>query len=244
MTLTAARSHGSASLVALLALVLLLAGCATTPGNPDPWESVNRKTYAFNDAVDRAVLKPVAQGYKAVTPVPVQSGVNHFFDNIMDVNTTLNQFLQAKPKEGLSDAARFVFNTVFGVFGLFDVATPLGLEKHEEDFGQTLGVWGVPPGPYVVIPFLGPSSARDAPAKLADAQWYYARYVDPESLYWGLWVLEKVRTRANLLQAETILDQAALDKYTFIRDAWLQRRRSQVYDGHPPREKEEDEDTK
>jgi phospholipid-binding lipoprotein MlaA len=229
------------SLLAALALVLL-AGCATTPGNPDPWEPMNRKVFAFNDAFDKAMLKPTAVAYKKVTPAPVQKGVNNFFDNIYDVNTTLNQFLQAKPKEGLSDAARFVFNTVFGVFGIFDVATPLGLEKHDEDFGQTLGVWGVPPGPYWVIPFLGPSTARDGPAKLVDPQWFYGRYVDPEWAYWAAWSLDKVRTRANLLQAESILNQAALDPYTFLRDAWLQRRRSQVYDGHPPRVKEEDED--
>jgi phospholipid-binding lipoprotein MlaA len=134
---------------------------------------------------------------------------------------------------------------VFGVFGIFDVATPLGLEKHDEDFGQTLGVWGVPAGPYVVLPFLGPSTARDAPARLVDPQWFYSNYVDPQSLYWGAWALDKVRTRANLLQAESVLEQAALDRYSFIRDAWMQRRRSQVYDGHPPRVKEDfDEDTK
>ena len=232
------------SLLAALALVLL-AGCATTAGNSDPWEPVNRKVYAFNDAVDKAVLKPVATGYKKVAPAPVQTGVNNFFDNIYDVNTTLNQFLQGKPREGFSDAARFVFNTVFGVFGLFDVATPLGLDKHDEDFGQTLGVWGVPAGPYVVIPFLGPSSARDAPAKLVDLQWYYPRWLDNDTAYWSLWVTDKVRTRANLLQAGNVLEQAALDPYVFLRDAWMQRRRSQVYDGHPPREKYEDEeDTK
>jgi phospholipid-binding lipoprotein MlaA len=234
------------SILATLALVLL-AGCATTAANnpADPWEPMNRDIYAFNDAFDKALLKPVAQGYKKVAPQPVQTGVNNFFDNIYDVNTTLNQFLQGKPKEGFSDAARFAFNTVFGLFGLFDVATPLGLEKHDEDFGQTLGVWGVPPGPYVVIPFLGPSTARDAPAKLVDLQWYYPRWVDNDTLYWSLWGLDKVRTRANLLQAESVLEQAALDPYTFLRDAWLQRRRSQVYDGHPPREKDDfDEETK
>jgi phospholipid-binding lipoprotein MlaA len=228
------------SLLAALAL-MLLAGCATTPGNPDPWEPMNRKTFAFNDAVDRAVLKPVATGYKTVTPDFVQAGVNNFFDNIYDVNTTLNQFLQGKPKEGFSDAARFVVNTVFGIFGLWDVATPMGLDKHDEDFGQTLGVWGVPSGPYFVIPLLGPSSARDAPARLVDPQWFYANYVDPESLYWGIWTLDKVRTRANLLQAETILEQAALDRYSFIRDAWTQRRRNQVYDGHPPKTKDDED---
>jgi phospholipid-binding lipoprotein MlaA len=226
------------SMLALFAC-LLLAGCATTRDNPDPWEGLNRKTYAFNDALDRAVLKPVAQGYQRITPVVVQHGVNNFYDNIDDVATSLNNFLQGKPLQGLSDAGRFVVNTVLGIFGLWDVATPLGLEKHNEDFGQTLGVWGLPPGPYLVLPLLGPSSARDAPARVVDPAWYYADKVDPERLYWGLWGLEKVRTRANLLKAESILDAAALDKYTFTRDAWLQRRRAQVYDGSPPREKDE-----
>jgi phospholipid-binding lipoprotein MlaA len=232
------------SILAILAMALL-AGCATTPDNPDPWEPMNRKIFAFNDAFDQALLKPVAQGYQKVTPPVVRKGVNNAFDNVYDVNTSLNQFLQGKPKQGLSDAARFVFNTVFGVFGIFDVATSLGLEKHDEDFGQTLGVWGVPAGPYFVIPLLGPSSARDAPARLADLQWFYPRWLHNDRLYWGLWTLDKVRTRANLLQAETIIEQAALDRYIFIRDAWIQRRRSQVYDGHPPREKfEDEEDTK
>ena len=232
------------SILAALALVLL-AGCATTADNPDPWEPMNRKVFAFNDSFDKAIFKPVAQGYQKVTPPVVRKGVNNAFDNLYDVGTSLNQFLQGKPKEGLSDAARFVFNSVFGVFGLFDVATPLGLEKHDEDFGQTLGVWGVPAGPYLVIPFLGPSDARDGPAKIVDPQWYWGRYIDPESLYWGVWTLDKVRIRANLLQAESIVEQAALDKYSFIRDAWTQRRRSQVYDGHPPREKDDfDEETK
>jgi phospholipid-binding lipoprotein MlaA len=224
---------------ACVLLCLLMAGCATTRDNPDPWEGLNRKTYAFNEALDSAVMKPVAQGYQRVTPAFVREGVNNFFDNIEDIATSLNNFLQGKPKEGLSDAGRFLANTVFGVFGLWDIATPLGLEKHYEDFGQTLGRWGVESGPYLVLPLFGPSSARDAPARLVDPSWYYFEYVEPERLFWGLWGFEKVRTRANLLQAEAVLEAAALDKYTFLRDAWLQRRRSQVFDGNPPREKEE-----
>lgn len=225
-------------LLAVLAC-LLMSGCATTRDNPDPWEGLNRKTHAFNDALDKAVLKPVAQGYQKVTPDFLQEGVNNFFDNLEDIGTSLNNFLQGKPGQGFSDAGRFLANTVLGVFGLWDVATPLGLEKHYEDFGQTLGVWGVESGPYFIIPLLGPSTARDAPARIVDPSWYYYTKVDPESLYWGIWGFEKIRTRANLLKAESVIDQAALDKYTFIRDAWLQRRRSQVFDGNPPREKEE-----
>jgi phospholipid-binding lipoprotein MlaA len=226
-------------LILALFACLVMAGCATTRDNPDPWEGLNRKTYAFNDALDRAVLKPLAQGYQKVTPAFAQEGVNNFFDNVEDAWTSVNNFLQGKPRQGLSDAGRFLANTILGVFGLWDVATPMGLEKHYEDFGQTLGWWGVPAGPYLVLPLLGPSTARDGPARLVTPEWYYADAINPERLYWGLWGVEKVRTRANLLKSESILDQAALDKYTFIRDAWLQRRQNQVYDGSPPREKEE-----
>lgn len=222
-----------------LFFALLVSGCATTNG-PDPWEGLNRKTYAFNDALDTAVLKPVAQGYVKVVPGFAREGVSNFFDNLDDIGTALNNVLQGKPKEGISDAGRFVVNTVFGFFGLWDVATPMGLEKHYEDFGQTLGVWGVQSGPYLVLPLLGPSSARDAPARAVDPSWFYSSHIKPERAYWGMWTLDKVRTRAGLLQAESTLDAAALDKYSFIRDAWLQRRRSQVYDGNPPRVKEEE----
>jgi phospholipid-binding lipoprotein MlaA len=220
---------------------LLLAGCASTSDRSeayDPWEGLNRKTYAFNDALDRAVMKPLAQGYQKVTPEFAQEGVNNFYSNLEDIGTGLNNFLQGKAKDGATDAARFVVNTVFGVFGLWDIATPLGLEKHDEDFGQTLGRWGAPPGPYFVIPFLGPSTLRDAPARAVDPSWFYNDYV-PDRVYWSWWGLDKVRTRANLLKAGSILDQAAIDKYSFLRDAWWQRRRNAVYDGSPPREKEE-----
>ena len=225
-------------LLALLA-ALTLSACATTGGDPrDPWEGVNRKTYAFNDALDRAVMKPIAQGYQKVTPRFAQEGVNNFYSNLEDIGTTLNNLAQGKVKQGASDAARFVVNTVVGVFGLWDVATPMGLEKHDEDFGQTLGWYGVPPGPYVVIPLLGPSSARDAPARVIDPAWFYNDYL-PDRVYWSFWGVDKVRTRANLLKAGNILDDAALDPYTFVRDAWLQRRRNQVFDGNPPREKDD-----
>lgn len=228
-------------LIALL-LAWLASGCTAMTDRAeayDPWEGMNRKTFAFNDALDRAVLKPVAQGYQRVTPGFVQEGVNNFYGNLEDVGTGLNNFLQGKIGEGLSDTGRVIVNSVFGVFGLWDVATPLGLEKHDEDFGQTLGAWGVAPGPYFVIPLLGPSTVRDAPAKAVDPSWYYSRAIDNNTVYWSWWGMDKVRTRANLLKAENILDQAALDKYTFIRDAWWQRRRNAVYDGSPPREKEE-----
>lgn len=220
----------------------IVSGCAATgpQQSGDPWEGLNRKTFAFNEALDRAVMKPVAEGYQRAVPGFAREGVNNFFDNLEDIGTSLNNILQGKPREGLSDAARFVVNTTLGVFGLWDVATPMGLEKHYEDFGQTLAVWGMQPGPYLVLPFLGPSTARDAPARAVDPSWYYSNAVDPSSLYWSLWTLDKVRTRANLLRAESVVQEAALDKYNFIRDAWLQRRRSMVYDGSPPRVKEEE----
>lgn len=228
---------------AALLVAWLAAGCSTMTDRADaydPWEGLNRKTFAFNDALDQAVLKPVAKGYEKVTPGFVREGVNNFFGNLEDVGTGLNNFLQGKVGQGLSDTGRVVVNTVLGVFGLWDVATPMGLEKHDEDFGQTLGSWGVPPGPYFVIPILGPSTVRDAPARFVDPQWYWPRVLDNDTLYWSIFGVDKVRQRANLLKAETLLDEAAIDRYTFIRDAWWQRRRNQVYDGNPPKEKEEE----
>jgi phospholipid-binding lipoprotein MlaA len=229
----------------LLALAALLLACAcattaTTSGDPgDPWEGLNRKTFAFNDAVDRAVLKPAAQGYVKVTTPFVRARIGSFFDNIADVGTTLNDVLQGKLPYAVNDFGRIVVNTTLGIAGLWDVASSLGVEKRDEDFGQTLGWWGVPSGPYFVIPFLGPSTARDAPARAVDPSWYYASAVNNDTVYWSLWGLDKVRTRADLFKAESVLDQAALDRYLFVRDAWLQRRQNQVYDGKPPLEEEE-----
>ena len=229
--------------LAAFLLAAFLAGCATTgERNPkDPWEGFNRGSFAFNEKLDAAVLKPVATGYVKVVPAFAREGVNNFFDNLEDVGTGLNNFLQGKPRQGASDLGRFLVNTVVGVFGLWDIATPLGLEKHYEDFGQTLGVWGVRSGPYLVIPLLGPSSARDAPAKIVDPSWYYSSAIDNNTIYWSFWGLDKVRGRANLFQSEKVLDEAALDKYTFIRDAWMQRRRSMVFDGNPPRLKDDED---
>ena len=230
-------------LLASLLAAFIVGGCATTGGGDpkDPWEGFNRGSFQFNEGLDQYVLKPVARGYETVVPEFAREGVNNFFDNLEDVGTGLNNLLQGKPREGVTDLGRVVVNSVFGVFGLWDIATPLGLEKHYEDFGQTLGVWGVGSGPYLVIPLLGPSSARDGPAKIVDPAWYWPKLLDNDTLYWSLWGLDKVRTRTNLLKAEKLVDEAALDKYSFIRDAWLQRRRNQVFDGNPPRVKEEDE---
>jgi phospholipid-binding lipoprotein MlaA len=230
---------------AILAALILCAsaGCATVSGPPnpkDPWESYNRGMYAVNDSVDKAVLKPVAQAYEQVTPAFMQEGVSNFFNNLDDIGTGLNNLLQGKVVEGASDLGRFAVNTVIGIAGLWDVATPMGLEKHSEDFGQTLGWWGMPSGPYFIIPFLGPSTLRDAPARYVDPNFAYNRALDPVSLRNSLFVLDIVQMRAGLLKAEKIVDEAALDRYTFTRDAWLQRRRSQIYDGRPPRDPEDE----
>jgi phospholipid-binding lipoprotein MlaA len=229
-------------LLAVMLTSLLLAGCATTEGSDprDPWQGFNRKTYAFNDAVDKALLKPAAQGYVKVVPAPAREGVSNFLENLEDIGTSLNNFLQGKGAQGFSDAGRFLVNTVFGIFGLWDIATPLGLEKHYEDFGQTLAVWGVPSGPYLVLPLYGPTTLRDAPAKVVDPSWYYSKAIDNNSIYWSVFVVDKIRIRAALLESEKLLDEAALDKYSFIRDAWLQRRRNMIYDGNAPRVKEEE----
>ncbi len=228
--------------LAALALALLATGCASVggPSNPrDPWEGYNRRIYAFNDAVDRTVLKPVAQGYQESVPDFAQEGVANFFDNLQDVGIGLNNLLQGKVVAGLSDLGRFAVNTVVGIGGLWDVATPMGLEKHNEDFGQTLGRWGVPPGPFLVLPLLGPSSARDAPARVVDPSFFQGRWLETGANA-GLSTLDVIRTRAGLLKAEKVIDEAALDKYSFTRDAWLQRRRNLVHDGRPPRDPEDE----
>lgn len=222
----------------LVALSALSAGCATGPNaNPkDPLEPMNRSISSFNDTVDDNLLKPVAVGYRDYTPQFVQTGVGNFFRNISDMFSTVNNGLQFKGRETAESLMRVVVNTTFGIYGLFDVATPIGLERHPEDFGQTLGYWGVPDGPYLVLPLLGPSTLRDTsvlPVEFA---------VDPVSNYDNLSVRHVavatriVDKRASLLQATNFLSDAAIDKYSFSRDSYLQYRRNQVYDGNPPDE--------
>jgi phospholipid-binding lipoprotein MlaA len=226
----------------ILFIAALFQGCATTGGhaNADPWEGFNRGAFAFNESLDGHVVRPIARGYVSVTPSFVRAGVNNFFGNIADAWTSVNQLLQGKPHQAVSDMGRFILNTTVGVLGLWDVASAAGIEKHEEDFGQTLAVWGVPSGPYLVLPFFGPSSARDGPALLVNPVWTaYKDAFNSEPAYWATLGLDAVRIRANLLPADKVLDEAAIDKYAFIRDAWRQRRRSQVYDGNPPAEPED-----
>jgi phospholipid-binding lipoprotein MlaA len=224
-------------------LSLILSGCASTSPNTnpkDPYEGFNRSMYQFNDTLDRAVLKPVAQGYKAVMPDPGQKMVHNFFSNIDDIFVTGNDLLQLKFQQAASDFTRVWVNTIFGVFGLFDVAHKL--EKHNEDFGQTLGYWGVSSGPYLVLPFLGPSSVRDGAGVATDSYFGVIENLEDIPVRNSLWVTNKVNLRAELLDTEKIIEGTVMDRYSFIRDAYMMRRQSLVYDGDPPRVKYDDED--
>ena len=220
-------------LLGLLLVAAGLAGCAT-PQRPDPLEPWNRKVYAFNEGLDNAVLKPTATVYQKVVPSPVRTAATNFFNNIYDLWSATNLFLQGRVTDGLSDVMRFGSNTVFGILGLADVASEMGLERHNEDFGQTLGRWGVGPGAYIVWPVLGSSTVRDSVALPLEMRITPETFVSPVRASNSLLGLRLINTRANLLQASSMLDGIALDKYTFVRDAYLQRRRSLVYDGDPP----------
>ena len=209
----------------------------TTYDPKDPLQAYNRVMFAFNERADQYALKPVAKAYRFITPKPVQFVVGNFFSNLGDLWTGFNNLLQGKGKAAASDTARFFVNSTLGFLGFADVATELGLEKHNEDFGQTLGWWGVPSGPYFVIPLLGPSTIRDAASRPVDTYGQPYMWQDGhDALKWSLWTVDKVHTRASLLDAENALNDAALDKYTLMRDGWLARRRNQVYDGDPPDE--------
>ena len=226
-------------------LLLLLGGCASTHTyhNPkDPLEPINRTVYKFNDTVDKLVLKPVAKGYKAVMPTPGQTMVHNFFSNLNDVIVTINDLLQFKLKQGFSDAGRVLINTTVGAFGLVDAAAATGYPKHHEDFGQTLGYWGIGNGPYLVLPFLGPSTLRDSAGLYVDGQANVIYSLNNMRRRNQLVALNAVKTRAELLDDEKLLNEAVLDPYSFLRDAYLLHRRSLVYDGHPPRIKYDDED--
>nr|WP_315430158.1 VacJ family lipoprotein [uncultured Albidiferax sp.] len=217
-------------------IFLVISGCATGPqANPrDPLEPLNRKIFGFNEVVDNAVLKPVATVYTKVTPSLVRTGVTNFFSNLTEVWSIANNALQLKGREAAESWMRFSINTVFGLGGVFDLATDMGLERHKEDFGQTLGSWGVPSGPYLVLPVLGSSTVRDTAALPLDMQGNALNAVPHSGDRDRLTGLNLVNTRANLLRASAVLDDAALDKYTFSRDFYLQARRSEVYDGNPP----------
>ena len=207
----------------------------------DPLEGLNRGVFAFNEALDRALLKPLATTYKAVVPSPVRTGVDNVFGNVGDAWSAVNHLLQGKFKSALEMTVRVTTNTVFGVGGLFDLASDAGLERQSEDFGQTLGKWGFSPGPYLVLPFFGASSLRDAAGLPLDRQASLPGVVQDGTYRWGLTALELVHSRADVLSASGLLDQVAFDKYSFVRDSYLARRRNLVFDGNPPEEPEEEE---
>ncbi len=227
--------------IGVIAVVVMASGCATRPpgisANPaDPFEPFNRSVSSFNETVDNAVVKPVAQAYVKVLPSMVRTGVGNFFGNLGEVWNFANSVLQLKAQRSAETFMRFNVNTFFGLGGLLDIATEVGIDRHGEDFGQTLGRWGVPPGPYVVLPILGPSSVRDTAAFPVDRIGDAFRYVPNIPTRNFLTALRLVDLRASYLRAGRLLEDAALDKYSFTRDAWLQKRRSDVYDGNPPDE--------
>jgi phospholipid-binding lipoprotein MlaA len=233
--------------VAALAAALLLGGCATLPpgSKPDPrdrFERANRSVYAFNQALDHAVLRPVARAYVKVTPRPARRCISNFLANIDYPITIINDALQGKVHDSLSDVARFGINTVVGIGGLFDPATHWGFQKHDEDFGQTLGKWGVHSGPYLMLPILGPSTVRDAPARVVDHFSSPRPYILDTNEDLGLSVVGAVDKRAGLLDTDALIDKA-YDPYAFLRNAWLQRREFQVRDGKVGPDDEIKEDT-
>jgi phospholipid-binding lipoprotein MlaA len=234
------RSFNRSWLGVALAIAVLSAGCASGPNaNPkDPLEPMNRSISRFNDSLDENVLKPVATSYQDVTPDLVQKGVRNVFNNLSDIWSTVNNGLQLKGCDTAESLMRSVVNTVFGIYGIFDVATEIGLQRHPEDFGQTLGVWGVPNGPYVVLPLFGPSTLRDTAGMPVDTSADFVRNLDHIPTRNSAMTLRVVDKRANLLNASNLLSEAAIDKYSFTRDAYLQYRRNQVFDGNPPDEED------
>jgi phospholipid-binding lipoprotein MlaA len=229
-----------ALLLCSLISLTMLGGCAST-GNPrDPIEPLNRGVYQFNDALDKVLLKPAAEVYRGVLPQFVRTSVSNIFSNINDVIVALNNLLQGKFIDSVSDVGRIAVNSTIGVLGIFDVATHLGMEKHDEDFGQTLGYWGIGDGPYLVLPFFGPKNLRDTVGLFVDYKTDPITYIDPtrdRNIVRGVRIVNR---RSELLETSKILETAALDPYEFVRDAYLQRRRNLVHDGSPPPEKDDD----
>lgn len=217
--------------------IAMLSGCASTGTPSDPLESLNRGIYTFNDGLDTVLVKPAAEIYQGVVPPVARTGVSNVFSNLNDVIVALNNLLQGKFAEGVSDVGRVLLNTTAGLFGLFDIATVAGLEKHNEDFGQTLGYWGIGNGPYLVLPLLGPSTLRDTVGRVGDYKADPVTYIDPTHDRNAAQGLRIISRRADLLNASRLLEVAAIDEYAFVRDAYLQRRRNLIYDGNPPRER-------
>jgi len=232
-------------LLTICLLGYLSMACTTLTGQPDPndpFESYNRSMYDFNNSLDKYVIKPVAQVYNDYVPAPISKSISNVFSNLDDVIVLINDLLQLKFTQAASDAARIFFNTTVGLFGLFDVASHLDLPKHEEDFGQTLGYWGMPSGAYVVLPFFGPRTVRDTfglGVDLATDPSLQVEHVRTSNTLLGVQTLDY---RASLLFASDLLQEAALDEYAYVRDAYLQRRLYYIYDGDPPDEDEDEED--
>ena len=222
-------------------LCAALSGCASTGaadnGYSDPLEPFNRTVYEFNEFVDTYAARPLARAYQEITPEPVDRGITNFFNNLDEVPTAFNNLLQFKVKEAFSDIGRLAVNTTVGILGFRDVATDMGLEKHEEDFGQTLGWWGIPPGPYLVLPIIGPRNIRDGAGFAVDWVSNPIYYRIGDNRYgWAMWILRYVDHRADLLRSQRMLESAAIDPYVFVRDSYMQRRNFLVYDGNPPME--------
>jgi phospholipid-binding lipoprotein MlaA len=253
MKLLRAWPAAAARLAAGLVFCAVIGGCATVPAatgasgptplvNPaDPWEDVNRSIYAFNEALDEALLKPLSEAYRDVVPKLVRTGVDNFFGNFYDAWSAANQLLQGKLEDSLVMGTRVLTNTLFGLGGLLDPATEMRLTRRSEDFGQTLGRWGVPSGPFIVLPLFGPSTVRDATGFLVDRQVSPAQLSGNDASRWVIGSMEVINVRTKLLQTLTLLDDVALDKYSFVRDAYLARRRDAVYDGAAPMEDFEDD---
>jgi phospholipid-binding lipoprotein MlaA len=236
MNATMRPLRSSTRVLVLTAAVLLGTGCATTASNPqDPLEGYNRAMFSFNEGLDKAVIKPAAQVYEAVLPSPVRTGVGNVFGNLGDPWIGINNLLQGKVADALSDMMRFVFNSTFGIAGLFDIASEMGFAKHDEDFGQTLGRWGVGDGAYIVLPFFGSRTLRDAamlPVDLSVDAVSSVGHIPTRNTMIGVRLMN---TRANLLGVDKTLDEGTLDKYTYVRDFYLEQRRYKVFDGNPPR---------
>ena len=227
------------NVAALLLVAGMLFGCAGTPAKietgatADPIEPANRLFFGFNETLDQLLVKPIAQGYVDITPARVRTAVTNFFDNLSYLNTIVNSFLQGKFVQSFSDVGRFIVNSTFGVGGLFDVATGMGLKQHDEDFGQTLAVWGAGQGAYVYLPIRGPNTVRDLPDQVTGYFLNPLTYVSGTVLF-PIVALSIINRRANLLEATNIRDEAAVDKYTFTREAYIQRREYLIFDGNPP----------
>lgn len=234
-------------------MLVSLAGCATVKENlipdrflteaflSDPLEPVNRTTDKFNRGLDKAAIKPTAKGYRVVTPDPLDKGISNFFDNLADINSAVNNLLQLKPVRALSDVGRVCVNSTIGLLGFMDVASDMGLPDYKEDFGQTLGFWGVGDKPYLVVPVTGPNTLRDLVGQVADLVMNPIYYTG-QGVYWSLLALKFIDTRADLLETTDVLEEAAVDPYAFVRETYLQVRKNKIYDGNPPLEDANDHD--